>query len=116
MPYLEDDNNARHLEMYIKGEREQTGYPAYALPVVTRGPFKLSQTPAICKYLGRRYGLYPKGEEDQWHADAVNLTVHDLFGEISRDDFKEKFVRDRVPKFLKYFESLLAENEDGKSR
>ena len=46
----------------------------------------------------------------------MNLTVHDLFGEISRDDFKEKFVRDRVPKFLKYFESLLAENEDGKSR
>ena len=41
----------------------------------------LSQTPVICKYLGKKFGLYPDNEEDEVHADQVNITIHDFIAE-----------------------------------
>ena len=41
----------------------------------------LSQTPVICKYLGKKFGLYPDNEEDEFHADQVNITIHDFIAE-----------------------------------
>lgn len=45
------------------------------------GDFSLSQTGVICKFLGKKYGLYPTTEEDEWHADQLNTTVHDYIAE-----------------------------------
>ena len=45
------------------------------------GDFVLSQTPVICKYLGKKFGLYPDNEEDEFHADQVNITIHDFIAE-----------------------------------
>ena len=41
----------------------------------------LSQTPVICKYLGKKFGLYPDTEEDEFHADQLNSTIHDFITE-----------------------------------
>ena len=45
------------------------------------GSFTLAQTPIICRYLGKQFGLFPESEEDQWHGEQVNATVHDFIGE-----------------------------------
>ena len=45
------------------------------------GNFSLAQTPVICKYLGKKFGLYPETEEDIWHAEQVNATIHDYIAE-----------------------------------
>ena len=41
----------------------------------------LFQTPVICKYVGKKFGLWPETEEDEWHADQVNTTIHDFIAE-----------------------------------
>ncbi len=45
------------------------------------GDFTLSQTPVICKYLGKKFGLYPETEEDEFHAEQINTTLHDFLAE-----------------------------------
>ena len=45
------------------------------------GDLVLSQTPVICKYLGKKFGLYPDNEEDEFHVDQVNITIHDFIAE-----------------------------------
>ncbi|KAJ8314316.1 hypothetical protein KUTeg_008877 [Tegillarca granosa] len=95
------------------------------------GSFQLSNTPVICKYLGKKFGLYPDNEEDEWHAEQVNAIVHDYLGEgclsfhginpmASHKSQKEetqpyikRFVTERLPRWLKYFESVLKENNGG---
>jgi len=31
--------------------------------------------------LGKRYGLYADNEEDEWHSEQINATIHDYIGE-----------------------------------
>ena len=45
------------------------------------GDLILSQTPVICRYLGKELGLWPETEEDQWHAEQFNTTIHDFIAE-----------------------------------
>lgn len=45
------------------------------------GDFHLGQTPVICKYLGEKFGLVPKSEEEKWQAEQVNATIHDFVAE-----------------------------------
>jgi len=58
-----------------------TGYPAFAPPVIKKGDFVLAQTPTICKFLGKKYGMYPDNDEDEAHADQVMMTVTDFIAE-----------------------------------
>ena len=45
------------------------------------GDFNISQTPVICRYLGKKYGMWPSTDEDEWHAEQVNTTIHDFVAE-----------------------------------
>lgn len=127
--FLEDRDNI--LEKVIKGGME--GFPAFAPPVITRGDFKLSQTPVICEYLGKHFNLYPASDTDVWHARQINLTIHD-FQADGRNVFHAKqftasyfgqeaetqghidwFRKERLPRWLLYFEKLLQANDNGRS-
>ena len=110
---------------YGKGKRH------FAFPVLEHGDLYLSQTPVICRYLGRKLDdgrLFPKNEKDQlqaemimagivdmveeglraWHAIDTNAGYHQQKEETQ--PFIEYYKSRRLPKWLDFFETLLTEN------
>jgi len=105
---------------------EHGGHPIFAPPVLVQGELVLAQTAAICHFLGRRHGLAPEDPAGEAHALELQLTIADLVGEvhdthhpISAALFYEEqkpaakrraahFVKERLPRFLGYFERVLA--------
>ena len=100
---------------YLRGE--ETGFPVQFPPIIRRGDFVLSQTPAIMEYLGKKFGLFPEGgPEDEAHAMQLTLTVADCLAECmtafhpvsmhasyttqveEAKPFVEKFRTERLPK------------------
>ncbi|CAM9876603.1 unnamed protein product [Lampetra planeri] len=126
-PYTEVNDGIE--AMFFQGKHQE--YPALAPPLIRKGSFTLSQTPVICRYLGRRLGLWPQSEEDEWHADQVNATIHDFIAEgrlafhgkdfhasyfTQQEETKpyiEKFVKERLLRFLGHFEATLKANDGG---
>lgn len=100
--------------------------PPFAPPFLVAGKRVIGQTANILHYLGARHGLAPKAEAGRlWvHQLQLNiadlvLEVHDthhplgpsLYYEDQRAAAKRRtdaFWRERVPKYLGYFEQLLA--------
>ncbi len=68
-----EDNSESALKFYT-GERD--GFPVLAPPVVQKGEFVLSQTPAILQHLGKELGLYPEGGPEE-EAHAMQVCVAD---------------------------------------
>lgn len=119
----------RVLELFKQDQ--WTGYPAFAVPLIQKGDFSLSQTGVVCRYLGKKHGLYPTKETDEWHADQLNATVHDYIAEgrlafhgkkwagsyldqvEETKPYIEYFTKERMPVFLKHFEKALAANRGG---
>ncbi|PVD30114.1 hypothetical protein C0Q70_09376 [Pomacea canaliculata] len=127
VPYIEE--NERIYQLFRGGEWK--GYPTFAPPLIQRDDFSLSQTGIICKYLGKKYGLYPTNEVDEWHAEQVNATIHDYIGEgrlafhgknwtasyfaqvEETKPYIEFFTKERLPNFLRHFENVLKANNGG---
>ena len=104
--------------------------PAFAPPMLRHGSLLLSQTANILAYLGPRLGLVPDAADDphgMHHVQALALTAldgfcneahdthHPLGPSLYYDDQKDAarrraadYVRLRLPKFLAYFERVLA--------
>jgi glutathione S-transferase len=100
----------------------------FAPPVLKAGPLLISQTANILMFLGERHGLAPKGEAGRLWVNGLQLTVADFVAEIHNthhpiasslyyEDQKPEarrcaadFLKNRVPKFLGYFESILSRN------
>ena len=111
------------LLQFVKGERP--GQPAYAPPILVAGDLVLAQSGAICAYLGERHGLAPDAPGKRKQALQLQLTVADvvdeahnthhpisaaLYYEEQKDAAREaarRFVEERVPRFLSYFERVL---------
>jgi len=110
---------------------ELGGLRPLAPPVLRAGELVLSQTAAILHWLGPRLQLAPDDERGRIEAHALQLTVADFWAEIHDthhpvasglyyDDQKAEaqrcaghFVRERLPKFLGYFEDVLAARGTG---
>jgi glutathione S-transferase len=104
------------------------GHPIFAPPVLKQGELVLAQTAAICHFLGRRHGLAPDAEAGEAHALELQLTIADLVGEVHDTHhpisaalhYEEQkpaakrraahFVKERLPRFLAYFERVLRRN------
>jgi glutathione S-transferase len=102
------------------------GTPPFAPPFLKAGRLLIGQTANILLYLGPRHGLAPKPEAGRLWVHQLQLTVADLVLEIHDthhplgpslyyEDQKpaakrrsEEFWSERVPKYLGYFEQLLA--------
>lgn len=109
-------------------EREDAGTPPFAPPVLEAEGLVLSQTPAIARFVAEREGLAPASEAERRRADALALTIadfvlevhdthHPLGAPLHYEEQREEAARRaavfrerRMPKFLGYFERVLAGN------
>ena len=107
-------------------ERKGEKHSPFAPPILKAGKVVIAQTANILFYLGPRLGLAPKDEAGRLWVHQLQLTITDLVVEIHDTHhpvtswlyFEEQvpsakrrtkdFWRYRVPKFLGYFEKLLA--------
>lgn len=105
--------------------------PPFAPPFLKAGPLLIAQTAMILFYLGGRHGLAPKDESARLWVHQCQLTLLDFLVEIHdthhpiagglyyRDQKTEALRRaadfraNRLPKYLGYFERLLAKNPRG---
>jgi glutathione S-transferase len=104
------------------------GMPPFAPPFLKAGQLVIGQTANILLYLGSRHGLAPKAEAGRLWVHQLQLTVADfvlevhdthhplgpsLYYEDQRAPAKKRtdeFWKQRVPKYLGYFERLLKHN------
>ncbi|APT57943.1 MAG: glutathione S-transferase [Azospirillum brasilense] len=107
--------------------------PPFAPPFLRDGPLLIGQTAAILLHLGRRHGLAPAAEADRLWCHQIQLTIADLVTEahdthhpVSASLYYEEqkpeaarraqdFRDNRMPKFLGWFERILAANPAGSS-
>lgn len=107
------------------------GRTPFAPPILKAGKLLISQTANILFYLGPRLGLVPKTEAARLWANQLQLTLADLLVEchdthhpIAKSLYYEEqkpealrraadFKTLRLPKFLGYFERVLAANPGG---
>ena len=104
------------------------GTPPFAPPFLKAGQLVIGQTANILLYLGSRHGLAPKAEAGKLWLHQLQLTVADLVLEIHDSHHplgptlyyedqrapakkrSEEFWKQRVPKYLRYFERLLGDS------
>jgi glutathione S-transferase len=109
---------------FIEGARVKR--PPYAPPFLKAGKLVIAQTADILLYLGARLRLAPRDEASRLWLHQLQLTITDLVVEIhdthhpvttylyyeeQRPAAKRRtadFWRYRVPKYLRYFERVLA--------
>lgn len=105
----------------------------FAPPFLRHGETLIAQTPLICEYLGARLDLSPDYEAERRFALQCALTIadltveaHDVHHPISATLFYEDqkgaareaaevFRTQRIPKFLAWFEQILARNPRGEN-
>jgi glutathione S-transferase len=105
--------------------------PPFAPPFLIDGKVMVGQTAAILLYLGPRLGLVPKSEAQRLWAHQIQLTISDIVAEVHDthhpiatnhyyEDQKHaatqragEFRRERIPKFLRWFETVLQRNPKG---
>ena len=110
---------------------ESIATPPYAPPFLRAGKRIIAQTANILLYLGARHGLAPRDDAGRLWAHQLQLTVTDflvqihdthhpiagsLYYEEQKPEAKRRaavFRRDRLPKFLRYFERVLRSNPRG---
>ena len=106
----------------------ELGQPLFAPPFLKAGRLVIAQTTNILLYLGPRLGLVPKSESGRLWANQLQLTIadfvdeihdlhHPIAGSLYFEDQKPEALRrsghfrnERLPKFLGYFEKVLARN------
>jgi glutathione S-transferase len=104
------------------------GTPPFAPPFLKAGKLVIGQTANILLYLGGRHSLAPKREPGRLWVHQLQLTIADLVVEIhdthhplgpslyyedQRAPAKKRnaeFWKERVPKYLGYFEDLVEAN------
>ena len=74
------ENGGAEVFKFVKKDGN-TGFPAFAPPLIKRDDFVLSQTPTIVKFLGKEYGFYPQNAEDEAHADQLMAFLTDFIAE-----------------------------------
>ena len=79
--YEFDDDTKRIKTEIIGGDWPEASYDHFAPPLIQDGAFTLSHTHVVGRYLGEKFGLVPAKEEDRWHAEQLNATIHDFLAE-----------------------------------
>lgn len=111
-----------------------TGHPSFAPPFLKAGRRLIGQTANILLFLGPRLGLTPRDESGRLWVHQLQLTISDLVAEVhdshhpvagslyyedQRDEARRRSAhlrRERLPKYLGWFERVLADNARGRQR
>ena len=119
---------AAMMKLMATGKGKGTATPPFAPPFLKAGKLVIGQTANILLYLGSRHALVPKAEPGKLWVHQLQLTITDLVLEVHDthhplgpslyyEDQKgaakkrsDEFWKERVPKYLGYFEELLAAN------
>lgn len=112
----------------MKAEKQT---PSFAPPFLIAGKLTIGQTANILAFLGERHGLAPKNDVGRFWVQQLQLTIADLLAEIHDghhpvasglyyEDQKaeaarrtENLRRERLPKYLNYFDGILVRNATG---
>jgi glutathione S-transferase len=123
--YADVARGERGMAAMMKMMQAGSGTPPFAPPFLRAGKLVIGQTANILLYLGSRHGLAPKAEAGRLRVHELQLTVTDFVAEVHDthhpigvslyyEDQKapakkrtEEFWKERVPKYLGYFERLL---------
>jgi glutathione S-transferase len=115
-------------------EAPPPGVPPFAPPILVWRDVAIAQTALILQWLAPRLGLCPADEKSQLAAHQLQLTITDFVAEahdvhhpiavsLYYEDQREEalrraghFRRERMTKFLGYFERVLASNKSGRGR
>jgi len=126
--YADVARSDRGMAAMMKMMAARSGTPPFAPPFLKAGQLVIGHTANILLYLGSRHGLAPKSEAGRLSVHQLQLTVTDLVLEIhdthhplgpslyyedQREPAKRRtgeFWKERVPKYLGYFESLVKNN------
>ncbi|HUC71908.1 MAG TPA: glutathione S-transferase [Stellaceae bacterium] len=110
---------------------EEVARPSFAPPFLKAETLLIGQTANILLYLGAHHGLAPQDEAGRLWAHQLQLTIADvvdeahdthhpiassLYYEDQRAEARARgadFRRARMPKYLGYFENILARNPSG---
>jgi glutathione S-transferase len=110
---------------------EEVEHPPFAPPFLRAGKLLIAQTANILVYIGVHHGLAPAAEAGRLWAHQLQLTIADLVDEVHdthhpiasslyyEDQRREAraraadFLKSRAPKYLGYFEKVLARNQTG---
>jgi glutathione S-transferase len=119
---------ARMMKLMEKSRAER---PPFAPPFLRAGDLVIGQTAAILMFLGERHGLAPTAAAGRLWAHQLQLTIADLVAEVhdthhpiasslyyedQREEAQRRaadFLKSRAPKYLGYFERVLARNAAG---
>jgi glutathione S-transferase len=126
VPYADRAREKDGVKAMMRIIREHHPAP-FAPPFLKMGEHVIAQTAAILHFLGPRLGLVPEDEPSRILALQLQLTIADLGTEVHdthhplgshlyyEDQRTEAlarsggFVRERIPKFLGYFERMLGD-------
>jgi glutathione S-transferase len=126
--YADVARSERGMAAMIGTMEARSGTPPFAPPFLKAGKLVIGQTANILLYLGSRHGLAPKAEAGKLWVHQLQLTITDfvleihdthhpigvsLYYEDQRGPAKKRtgeFWKERVPKYLGYFERLLQSN------
>ena len=124
-----DEGGMEKMQAFVAGE--EAGALPFAPPFLKDGDLVIAQVANILGYLGPRHGLAPEEEAGRIWAHQLQLTVTDLVQEshdthhpvstaLYYEDQAEEatrytanFLELRVPKYLGYFERVVARNAAG---
>jgi glutathione S-transferase len=111
-------------------ESKEVKTPPFAPPFLKAGKLIIGQTANILAYIGAHHGLAPRTEAGRLWTHQLQLTITDFLVEIhdthhpigsglyyedQRKEAKRRtagFLNERAPKFLGYFDDVLARNGD----
>ena len=109
----------------------RTPEPPFAPPFLKSGKLVIAQTANILLYLGKALALAPASEAGRLWTNQLQLTIADLVAEVhdthhpiasslyyedqkrEAKRYAESFRKERVPKYLGYFEKALSRNSRG---
>ena len=110
---------------------EGGAHPPFAPPFLADGELLIGQVANILLHLGPKLGLAPSDEDGRLWTHQIQLTVADFLSEIhdthhpiaSGDYYEDQkpeakqrtrdFLKNRAPKYLGWFETVLERNPDG---
>lgn len=111
---------------------EKNPTPPFAPPFLKAGKLTIAQTANILMYLGRKHGLAPANEAARLFANQLQLTVTDFIKEVHDTHhplatglyyedqkpearrYTEHFLKERLPKYMGYFERVLSQSKGKK--